>query len=127
MAAKKLPHYPRVTKRKTPATKSSPRAPLNILDAPQAGLGDRRADVHLAAQWHKALGVCGTCYSKIVTAAQKHSRQARPAGHSAELGFMDTVRLAREALAPSTAVLRRDSEAQVNVNRRSHQRGELCT
>jgi hypothetical protein len=39
MAAKKLPHSVRATKRKTPATKSSPRAPLNILDALKQGWG----------------------------------------------------------------------------------------
>jgi hypothetical protein len=54
---------------------------------------------------HKALGMCGACYSVVVTRLRSTLAKHAPPANSAELGFMDTVRLAREALAPAAEAL----------------------
>jgi hypothetical protein len=54
---------------------------------------------------HKALGMCAACYSVIVSRLRSTLARHAPPANAAELGFMDTVRLAREALAPVAEAL----------------------
>ena len=73
------------------------------IERPESPEPVREATLETGA--HKALGMCGTCYSVVVTRLRSTLAKHAPPANSAELGFMDTVRLAREALAPAATGL----------------------
>jgi hypothetical protein len=54
---------------------------------------------------HYTLGFCQTCYSRVAQRIQASIRKHSPPPDHSNLNFIDTVRMAREALAPALHVL----------------------
>jgi hypothetical protein len=54
---------------------------------------------------HRSLGLCTTCYRGIANRLEGILREHAPAHDRIQLNFMDSVRLAQEALAPSLEAL----------------------
>lgn len=59
---------------------------------------------------HQSLGMCEACHSRIRHRLAVSIRKRTPAAQFEDRGFMDTVRMAREALAPSVKVLSKDTK-----------------
>jgi hypothetical protein len=70
-----------------------PEAPENGREAPQ----------------HRSLGLCGTCHRRVVSRMESILRENAPEPGRIEPTFMDSVRLAREAVAPSMAMLQAEA------------------
>jgi predicted DNA-binding transcriptional regulator AlpA len=67
---------------------------VELPEAPEIGNGPA----------HLSLGMCTTCFRRVKTRLEATLRLHAPASHE-PMTFMDSVRLAREALAPSLTVL----------------------
>ena len=67
---------------------------VELPEAPEIGNGPA----------HLSLGMCTTCFRRVKTRLEATLRLHAPASHE-PMTFMDSVRLAREALAPSMAAL----------------------
>lgn len=59
---------------------------------------------------HFALGFCQGCYARTKQRLAASIRKHSPATPRGDLSFIDSVRLAREALAPSIKVLSKDTK-----------------
>jgi hypothetical protein len=74
---------------------------------------------------HCALGMCGACYARTAQRLRATLRNHAPAPDQPQPTFMDTVKMAREALGPSITKLAAASKKRnrkITENLRSHER-----
>jgi hypothetical protein len=64
---------------------------------------------------HRSLGLCAHCYNKISHRLQASMARRAPAPGTEPPTFMDSVKLAREALRPALAALAADNEVELAV------------
>jgi DNA-binding XRE family transcriptional regulator len=67
--------------------------------------GERPEAPEIGNSQHRSLGMCTTCYQRVANRLESTLQKHAPAPSRIEPTFVDSVRLAREALAPSLAAL----------------------